>query len=281
MNNVAQEKAGVIFQDFPIELVSVDDLKPHPQNYREHPEEQLQHIIESIKANGFYRPIVAAQDLTILAGHGVHKAAQRMGLSPIPVRRLPLAPLSARALKILAGDNEIARLGEVNDVALADILRQIREEDALGLLGTGYDEEAFTQLVLGTKPLEEEPTVRYTSKIEVPTYQPANMKPRVSDLYDSEKAQRLAQRIEAQPGLTEEERQFLLLAAHRHTVLHFNRIADFYAHASPEVQELMEESALVIIDFDRAIELGYVEVTQRIAAIVAEEYGEEDNGDIE
>ena len=33
--------------------------------------------------------------------------------------------------------------------------------------------------------------------------------------------------------------------------VHFARIAEFYAHASPEVQALMEESALVIIDFKR------------------------------
>ena len=60
----------------------------------------------------------------------------------------------------------------------------------------------------------------------------------------------------------------------RHTVLTFSKIADFYAHSSADVQRLMENNALVIIDFDRAIELGYVQLTERIAALVKEEYGE-------
>ena len=36
----------------------------------------------------------------------------------------------------------------------------------------------------------------------------------------------------------------------------------------------MEDSALVIIDFDRAIELGFVQLTQKIAQQVKDEYGE-------
>ena len=63
------------------EMTPVSDLKPHPRNYKDHPDDQLEHIIESIKSTGFYRNIVIAQDGTILAGHGVVAAAKKMGLT--------------------------------------------------------------------------------------------------------------------------------------------------------------------------------------------------------
>ncbi len=39
--------------------------------------------------------------------------------------------------------------------------------------------------------------------------------------------------------------------------------------------QLMEESALVIIDFDKAIELGYVQLSKKLAELYGEEYGTE------
>ena len=53
--------------------------------------------------------------------------------------------------------------------------------------------------------------------------------------------------------LPEKEKQFLMAAASRHIVFHYSKIANFYAHSSKECQELMEKSALVIIDFNKAI----------------------------
>src|SRR4029450_12354387 len=89
----------------PLETVPLADLRPHPRNYRSHPPEQIAHLAESIRANGVYRNVVAARDLTLLAGRGVFEAAAPLGLETIPVRVLPLDPLSPPALKILAGDN--------------------------------------------------------------------------------------------------------------------------------------------------------------------------------
>jgi hypothetical protein len=53
-------------------------------------------------------------------------------------------------------------------------------------------------------------------------------------------------------------------AAQRHTVFDYENIAEFYAHAEPEIQELMERSALVIIDFNQAIENGYIQLSEQI-----------------
>jgi hypothetical protein len=53
-------------------------------------------------------------------------------------------------------------------------------------------------------------------------------------------------------------------------------MADFYANSEKEVQTLMENSALVIIDFNRAIELGYVKLREEIAAQYGQDYGDEE-----
>ena len=70
-------------------------------------------------------------------------------------------------------------------------------------------------------------------------------------------------------------RQFLRQAAARHTVFDYAKIADYYAHASKEMQELMEDSALVIIDFGKAIEKGYIRLSDEIRNEYTREYGNE------
>jgi ParB-like chromosome segregation protein Spo0J len=76
---------------FTPEDVALDDLKPHPRNYQQHPDDELAHIMESIKTHGFYRNVVIARDGTILAGHGVTQAARKLGYTHVPVIRTPYA----------------------------------------------------------------------------------------------------------------------------------------------------------------------------------------------
>lgn len=138
-----------------LESVRVSDLRPHPRNYRTHPKDQVDHLIESIREHGFYRNIVIARDGTILAGHGVVQAAQKMGLDYIPVIRLDIDKDDPRALKVLTGDNEIAHLGEIDDRALSELLKEIKDYDITGLRGTGYDEKMLANLVFVTRPQSE------------------------------------------------------------------------------------------------------------------------------
>ena len=136
-------------------MVGVADLKPHPQNYREHPDDQIEHIVKSIQDNGFYRNLVIARDNTILAGHGVFKAALKMGLSEIPVIKVDLAPDEPAALKILTGDNGIGHLAEQDDRKLSELLKTIKDYAPNGLQGTGYDEKMLANLLYVTRPKHE------------------------------------------------------------------------------------------------------------------------------
>lgn len=72
-------------------------------------------------------------------------------------------------------------------------------------------------------------------------------------------------------NVSNEEKEFLRLAATRHIVFNYERIADYYASASKEMQDLMEQSALVIIDFDRAIELGFVQLNDKMRRLYEQE----------
>jgi len=104
---------------------------------------------------------------------------------------------------------------------------------------------------------------KYTNAIVVPIYEPKGEKPSIVELYDETKTSNLNSRIDAS-SLSDEEKRFLKAAATRHTVFDYRNIANYYAHSDAETQALMEESALVIIDFDKAIELGYVYAVESI-----------------
>jgi ParB-like chromosome segregation protein Spo0J len=128
-----------------VEMVPLADLRPHPRNYRDHPEEQVAHLIESIREHGIFRQILVARDGTILAGHGVARACGRIGMEAVPVSCLDLDPEDPRALKILVADNESSRLAEDSEADLAGLLEEIN--DSLGLLGTGHTEESLAELM--------------------------------------------------------------------------------------------------------------------------------------
>lgn len=127
--------------------------------------------------------------------------------------------------------------------------------------------------MFGNDHLEKEQDKKYSSKIEVPIYEPKNVKPHLLELFENSKTKRIIREIEAS-NVSEEEKLFLIEAAKRHTVFNYEKIADYYSHSSKEMQNLMERSALVIIDFNKAIEYGYVRLCDDIKSQYMEEYGE-------
>lgn len=135
-------------------LARVDELRPHPRNYRSHPEDQRKQIARSVREHGFYRNVVAARDGTILAGHGVVETARDLGLDEVPVVFLDVDPDSPRALRVLAGDNTLALFAVDDDRALAELLKGLNAE-ADGLLGTGFDEAMVANLAMVTRSAEE------------------------------------------------------------------------------------------------------------------------------
>ena len=118
---------------------------------------------------------------------------------------------------------------------------------------------------------EAEEEKKYSSKIEAPIYEPKNKKPHTLELCDKRKTHILIREIDAS-RLPLEEKKFLIDAARRHNVFNYEKIADYYAHASKQMQYHMERPALVIIDFEKAIEYGYVKLCEDIRSQYLEEY---------
>lgn len=104
----------------------------------------------------------------------------------------------------------------------------------------------------------------YTKKISIPLYVPNYRKPNIHELTDFSKTKKLIDEIN-NSEIDYDIKQFLIIAAYRHTVIDFSKVADFYAHSDIFIQGLMEKQALVIIDFDKAIECGYVRINEAIA----------------
>ena len=113
---------------------------------------------------------------------------------------------------------------------------------------------------------ESEGIKKYSSNIQSPIYEPKNKKPHVLELCDKDKTNKLIMKIEAS-NLNDDEKTFLKDAASRHNIFNYELIADYYAHSNKEVQELMEESALIIIDYDKAIENNFVQLSKYLTEI--------------
>lgn len=108
---------------------------------------------------------------------------------------------------------------------------------------------------------------KYTGKIKIPQYEPRAIAPPIYELSNRQKYVELIRDINMSK-VSEQEKEFLRYAAARHIVFNYSKIADYYAHATPEMQKLMEDSALVIIDFDDAIANGYVRLSENIKRIM-------------
>lgn len=107
----------------------------------------------------------------------------------------------------------------------------------------------------------------YSTDTLVPQYTPNSVKPKLKELVDVTKYQKLVYHIN-KSGISDEEKDFLKIAATRHFVFNYAKIADYYVSTTPEMQRLMEESALVMLDIDDAIAYGYVQLSKNIKKIL-------------
>lgn len=110
---------------------------------------------------------------------------------------------------------------------------------------------------------------KYSRAIKIPQYTPSEIAPPIESLVDTSKYIELIRSIN-QSDVTEPQKKFLRMAAARHIAFNYAKIADYYAHTTPEMQELMEQSALIILDIEDAIANGYVKLSQRMNELVAE-----------
>lgn len=248
---------------YKVETLKTKSLTPYARNARTHSEDQVSQIASSIEKFGFNNPVLIDNDNGIIAGHGRVMAADVLGLQEIPCIRLKHLTDEQKRAYILA-DNQIALNAGWNDELLKLELTELFDLNvSLDDLGFSADELKDTLGFNPTGETDEELAEKYTALVKSPHYQITYCKPEISQLFDMTKANNLIQEIE-ESGIADEEKDFLIAAAQRHIVFDYHQIAEFYAHASAETQDLMEKSALVIIDFKKAIAEGFVKLTNKL-----------------
>lgn len=226
-----------------ITMRKTSDLLPYINNARKN-DHAVDAVASSIKNYGFKQPIVIDSQGEVIAGHTRLKAAKKLQLDEVPcIVADDLTPAQVKAYRI--ADNKVAELSEWD----MDLLK-LELEDVEGF--TGFENEIDE--ILQNESVEEE---TYTNKIEIPLYEITGEKPEIKELYNNEKTKNLIEQIK-EKKFDKELEDFLILTAHRFNVFKYNKIAEFYAHSSKNEQEIMEKLALVIIDFDKAIENGFV-----------------------
>lgn len=230
---------------------NVADLIPYENNPRRN-DQTVDSLATAIEEFGFKVPIIVDKSNEIVAGHTRLKAAKMLNLSEVPVIIADdLSEKQVRAFRLL--DNRLSEMSEW-------------DEDLLSLELTALKAVDVDLSIFGLEPpkmddIEAEDI--YTDKVEIPHYQITDDKPSIDMLLDDQKTKELIQEID-QHDLPEEIHDFLVAAASRHLVFDYGNIAEFYAHADAEVQQLFEKSALVIVDFNNAIADGYVRLNQAL-----------------
>jgi ParB-like chromosome segregation protein Spo0J len=252
--------------------VPISQLVHDAANARRHSPRNLDAIKASLNRWGQRFPIVVQKQGNIVrAGNGRLEAAKALGWSHIAALVVDDSSIDATAFAI--ADNRTAELAEWDAETLASLLDTLPENIKLD---TGFTDEDVADLLAELTPDGADGLSElYTRKIKAPLYEPKGKRPAVSELIDRTKTQALLAEINA-AKLPEEVATFLRVAAERHTAFNFAAIAEWYCHAEPDVQRLMENSALVIIDFNRALENGFVKMTERLAALAGEEEADTD-----
>lgn len=247
-----------------IEQLKIDDLLPYATNSRTHSPEQVAQIAASMVEFGWTNPVLIDANGTIVAGHGRVMAARKLGMDIVPCIRLAhLTPMQVKAYVI--ADNKLA-LNAGWDEAMLKAELDILKDEGFGLELTGFSDDEI-DLLLNAEDAANTLSDTYTHKVDAPLYTPKGEKPRVNELTATEKSEQLIEKIES-AKIDLEVKKFLKAAATRHIIFNYEKIAEFYCHADKETQQLMEDSALVIIDFQKALQLGYVKLREEIVSVL-------------
>lgn len=276
-------RAGQASAALRITMKPVESVHPYENNPR-HNDGAVPYVKNSIQEFGFKVPIIVDEAGNIVCGHTRYKAALELGMSHVPcIVASDLTPKQIQAFRL--ADNKVAEFSSWDFSRLEIEIGELDAEFNLDDFGFFSDSEPADAPLPDSGPAAETQDDRniYTGRIITPVYEITGECPEAEELVDRTRAESLLEEIDQTPGLPDNVRDFLRIAAMRHYVLHFDRIAEFYAHAAPPVQRLMENSCLVIIDYDRAIELGYVQMARALADEYDREYpeGEEEEGGAE
>jgi hypothetical protein len=252
-------------------MKKLSDIHPYENNPRNN-KVAVDKVIRSIQQFGFKVPIIIDNDGTIVTGHTRYLASKKLGLKEVPcILADDLTPEQIKAYRLV--DNKVSEYATWDVQMLQKELKDLEDFDL-----SEYDFDETLQSVIDTSEeaiQEVQPENPYTFKIQLPEYEVQGWDVNASDLVNTAQRDKLLKEIKG-ADIPDDVRIFLELASQRHLIFDYTKIAEFYAQADETVQDLMERSGLVIIDYDKAIQYGYMNLVKEI-----EELRENDTEDDE
>ena len=225
--------------------INIKDIKPYEKNPRKN-DEAVKYVANSIKEFGFKQPIVIDKNNVIVAGHTRYKASLELGLEEVPcVMADDLTDEQVKAYRL--ADNKVAEASDWDLDLLDEELEDIFDIDMKDF-GFNFENDETNESL-------------YTTEINIPQYEVTGEDVTLKQCLDKSFSDKLIEEIK-KSNIKSEEKEFLVEASKRHNVFNYRNIAEYYANASPEMQKLMERSALVIIDVDDAIKNGYAKLDE-------------------
>lgn len=117
--------------------IPVNDLHPYEKNAKKHPEDQVQHIANSLQKFGWKQPIVIDKDNVVVVGHGRLLAAKKLGMEKVPcVVADDLTEDEIKAFRLI--DNKTNE-SEWNDELLELELEELSELDDIDMSDFGFE----------------------------------------------------------------------------------------------------------------------------------------------
>lgn len=122
----------------------ISSLKPYGKNPRKHGDD-IEGIVKSIEHFGWTNPILVQEGTQrIIAGHGRLEAAQKAGLSRVPVIFLDMNDDDASAYTI--ADNKLTEMSKWDDAALSSILEELKDCN-FDLSLTGFSKDELSEIL--------------------------------------------------------------------------------------------------------------------------------------
>lgn len=180
------------------EIVSIKSMVPHPQNPNKHPEAQIKLLARIIQEQGWRAPItVSTRSGYIVRGHGRLMAAQSLGTGHVLVEYQNYDSEESEKADMIA-DNKISEFSELDDDIIAELLKEIYDNDMMVEL-TGFDLAEFDRLI----GEEDSPTTETPQEApyEPQTFAPPPPSPvNPMDYYDTGTVNADHQRQQSQTG---------------------------------------------------------------------------------
>lgn len=232
---------------------SVEGLPRNPRKISKKKLEQLKKSVQDAPEMLKLRELIVVENggaFVVIAGNQRLEAAKALGLATLPC-------------KVLPNDTPAEKLREY---AIKDNLPF--GEDDWEVLSGEWDVAELEEWGMEVPgKLDKNP---YVQNLNIPIYDIKGEKPAESDCIDLKKVDKLIQRINS-AEIPDIKKSMLIACAYRFADINFSNMAEYYAHEDREMQELMEMLALVIVDFNKAIEYGLVEMDERMKEIYNEE----------